>query len=104
MLSQNGEATHEATIHNKRVFVNLNLRNTKTYSKNKIKISCLIETLITVLLVLYNNTILDLTLVLKIKNCKKLIVLGVKVGVDLNDMSKHNGCFLSTIYKNHMYA
>ena len=30
--------------------------------------------------------------------------MGVKVGVDLNDVGKHNGCFLSTIYTNYNYA
>ena len=65
MLSQNCEATHEPTVHNKNVFINLILLNTKDKIKTEFQISCLIENLITVLLVHYNHTILDLTLVLK---------------------------------------
>ena len=65
MLSQNSEATHEPTAYNKKVFINLILSNTKDKIKTKFEISCLIENLIIVLLVHYNNTTLDLTLVLK---------------------------------------
>ena len=70
MLSQNSEATHEPTAHNKKVFINLILSNTKDKKKTKFQISCLIETLITVLLVPCSNTIPYLTLVLKYQ-CEK---------------------------------